>query len=302
MAIPGFQEFMLPLLRRASDGADHRLRDLREQVADDLGLDETDRAEMLGSGNQARYANRFYWAAIHLNRAKLSESPSRGLFRITPRGRDMLARGVNRVDLRLLNEFPEFREFRQSKGEAPTAAVENVPDLVQQTPQELLDKAYAELRAAVGAELLQKLKDGTPSFFERVVVDVMQAMGYGAFSPDAGIVVGSPGDGGIDGIIHLDKLGLETIYLQAKRWEGSVGRPDVQKFSGSLDGVRAKKGVMVTTSSFASGALEYVKGIDKRIVLIDGDRLVNLMIDHGIGVTEYRKVTLVKVDSDYFED
>ena len=300
MAVPGFQDFMLPLLRRVVDGGDHRSKVLREEVASDLNLTAEDRAEMLRSGNQTRYANRFYWASIHLNRAKLTESPVRGVVRITPRGQDVLAKQPKRIDLRLLNEYPEFRDFRQSRGEPPGPPVET-PETTQ-TPDDRLDAAYVEIRAAVAAELLQKLKDGTPKFFENVIVEFMQKMGYGGFSQESGKVVGGPNDGGIDGIINLDKLGLERIYLQAKRWDGSVGRPEVQKFSGSLDGVRARKGVMMTTSTFAQGAIDYADSIDKRVVLIDGERLVGLMIDHKIGVTEYRHVSLVKIDTDYFEE
>lgn len=301
MTIPDFQSIMLPMLRMFEDGQTHKVSDLFDPLADQFQLSEQEREQLLPSGRQKTFHNRAAWARTYLFKARLIEQVSRGYYRITSRGREVLADEPARITIEYLSRFPEFVEFRSRKPEAPKSTADsNGPSSA--TPYELMDASYAELRQQLAQELLELIKSSPPSFFEQLVVDLLVAMGYGGSRSDAGQAVGGSGDGGIDGIIKEDRLGLDAVYVQAKRWENAVGRPVVQAFAGSLEGERARKGVMITTSNFSPAAHQYVGMIEKRIVLIEGEDLAQLMIDHGIGVSEVETYTIYRIDSDYFAD
>ena len=302
MAVPDFQSWFLPLLRRLTDGADHTMSELYEQLADDRGLSTDDRAELLKSGTQFIYRNRIAWARTYLKKAGLLESPGRGQIRITQRGRDVLAENPAKLNVSFLRRFPEFVAVHTYK--APDASggpglIEAEPDS-RETPQDSLERAQGELRQQLADDLLDRVLKAPPSFFERLVVDLLLRMGYGGSREDAGRTIGKAGDGGLDGVINEDRLGLDVIYIQAKRWENTVGRPVVQAFAGSLEGVRAKKGVLITTSTFSPEANAYVRQIEKRIILIDGVMLAGLMIEHNVGVTLEATYEVKRVDLDYF--
>lgn len=302
MPIPDFQNLMLPLLRIAADGAEHRLSDVIEALAQQFELSEAERAELLPSGVQPKFDNRVGWARTYLGKAGLVESPRRGWFRITERGRAALAQNPLRIDMAFLSQYPDYQTFR-SRGrvvENDVAAASPAEEVA--SPEERLEASYQALRGALAQELLEKVKQVSPRFFERLVVDLLVAMGYGGSRRDAGQAIGRSGDGGIDGIINEDRLGLDVVYIQAKRWEQTVSRPEVQAFAGSLEGVRARKGVMITTSTFSPQAREYVSRIEKKIVLIDGEQLAQYLIDYDIGVTEVSRYVIKKVDLDYFEE
>ena len=303
MAIPDFQSIMLPMLEFAADGREHSLAEAREAVAARLGLSEADRAELLPSGTQRRFDNRVAWARVHMERAGLLSSRRRGHFEITERGRAILAERPSRVDVKLLSRFQEYRDFRsishRSESEEAREA-ESSESESRETPEEMLDEAYLSIRAQLAADLLERVKSGSPRFFESLVVELLLKMGYGRSRADAGRAIGASGDEGIDGIISEDRLGLETIYIQAKRWQGTVGRPEIQKFVGALHGKRARKGVFITTGTFSGEAREYVSHIDPRVVLIDGQQVAEYMIDLDLGVTSKAVYEIKRIDSDYF--
>lgn len=300
MAVPDFQSFFRPLLEFASDGLEHTIAEAREALKQVMNISEEDLQELLPSGRQTKYDNRVAWAKSYSVQAKLLDSPKRGHFRITDRGLELLAQGHDRIDVKILNQYPEFVEFHTAKpGEPSTKEVDTSQD---ETPEEALQKAYGSIRSDLASELLNKIKINSPKFFELLVVDLMISLGYGGSRTDAGKSLGQSGDEGIDGIIKEDKLGLDVIYLQAKRWDGSVGRPEIQKFVGALHGKRAKKGVFITTGTFTSEAEGYVATIDPKVILIDGRMLANLMIDHNLGVSTSVNYEIKKMDSDYFEE
>lgn len=305
MAIPDYQTMMLPLLRLTSDGKERRFRDAVEALAVEFQLSADERSELLPSGTAPTFDNRVGWARSYLKQAGLLESPKRGILLITDRGRTVLNEKPARVDVRFLDQFQEFREFRAKRtAENPTPGAKQEQVTAHQeseTPEDQLASAYKRLRQDLELELLAQVKSSTPAFFERLVIDLLISMGYGGSRQDAGRAIGKSGDGGIDGIIKEDKLGLDVIYLQAKRWEGTVGRPEVQKFAGALQGHRASKGVFITTSSYTKEALEYVNVINSKIILIGGQDLAALMIDHNVGVSTVGTYELKKVDADYFE-
>ncbi|MFZ2492835.1 MAG: restriction endonuclease [Thermoanaerobaculia bacterium] len=296
--IPDFQSIMLPILRFAADGGEHALANARQELARAMNVSAEEQAELLPSGRQARWANRVAWAKVHLDAAGLLESPRRGIFRITERGWTVLQNPPDRITLSFLNQFPEFREFR-SRGSSASTESTSTP-VQEETPEEVLDGAYAQIRAGLANDLLVRVKGASPRFFEELVVELLLAMGYGGSRLEAGEAIGRGGDEGIDGVINEDRLGLDTIYIQAKRWEGTVGRPEVQKFVGALHGKRARKGVFITTGSFSAEAREYVAHIDPKVVLIDGRQLTDYMIDFEVGVTTKITYEVKRVDSDYF--
>lgn len=297
MPIPDYQDCMLPLLELLADGKDYTLRAVVTALADRFGLTEDERMEMLPSGQQAVIANRVAWAKTYLKKAGLLAQPSRGVVRISEAGRAVLAKKPGRIDNAFLRQYPTFAEF---VGRTDSEQVVDPPPEAA-TPEESLEASYQTLRNALADELLEKVKSCTPAFFERLVVEVLVAMGYGGSLTDAGQAVGRSGDGGIDGIIKEDKLGLDVLCIQEKRWEKTVGRPEVQAFAGSMEGFRARKGVL-TTSTFSKEAAEYVQRIERKIVLIGGRQLAELMIEHGVGVATARTFVLKKLDLDYFED
>ena len=303
MAIPDFQTLMLPLLKFTADGAEHNAREAIEAIAVEFSLSPDERREPLPSGRALLFDNRLAWALFHMKKAGLMESPRRGLFRITPQGQDFLAKKPVGLNLKLLEQFPEFQEFRATASKNKDEVKPSFPIATsEQTPEEALDFAHQSIRQALAQELLSRILSCSPLFFEDLVVELLVAMGYGGSRRDAGERVGQSGDGGIDGIIKEDRLGLDTIYIQAKRWQGSVGRPEIQKFVGALQGQRARKGVFITTSAFTADAIDYASRIDTKVVLIDGQQLANLMMDFDVGVSVAATYAVKRIDSDYFEE
>lgn len=301
MPVPDYQTLMLPLLEIARDGKEHSLREAIELIAVKFNLAEAERKQLLPSGHQAVLDNRVGWARTYLKKAGLLESPKRGLFAITDRGRKVLAEKPSSINVAFLDKFPGFKEFKTSHQESTIE--DPTPRLLDtETPEESLEAAYQKLNVTLASELLQTIKSCSSSFFERLVVDVLVAMGYGGSRADAGKAIGKSGDEGIDGIIKEDRLGLDIIYIQAKRWEGPVGRPEVQKFAGALQGHRARKGVLITTSGYTKEAWDFVSRIETKIVLIDGATLTRLMIDHNVGVAAIAAYQVKRVDTDYFQE
>ncbi len=301
MAIPDYQTTMLPLLKIAGDKGEHSLREGIDTLANEFKLTEQERQELLPSGQQEIFSNRVGWARTYLKKAGLIMSPRRGFLKITDRGLDILKQNPPRIDARFLKQFEEFRAFQSMKREP---AIENGADEIEQqgTPEEALEAAYQNLRAELASEILSQLKQSPPSLFERLVVELIVKMGYGGSRKDAGQAIGKSGDEGIDGIIKEDRLGLDIIYLQAKRWAATVGRPEIQKFAGALQGQRARKGIFITTSDFSREAEEYAAKIESKIILIDGEQLAQMLIDHNIGVTPVSNFEIKKIDLDYFTE
>ena len=303
MAVPDFQSLMLPLLKFAADGQPHPLGEAREALAAQFGLSQADRDEPLPSGNQSKFSNRVAWAKSYLQEAGLLTSPKRGYFQIAPRGEKVLVSPPGKIDIKFLEQYPEFIEFRTPKTASTTrAALSTTEPTDSDTPEEALEVAHQKINATLATDVLSRVKASSAEFFERLVVELLLRMGYGGSRADAGQAVGKSGDEGIDGVISEDRLGLDVVYLQAKKWDGTVGRPEIQKFVGALHGKRAKKGVFISTGSFSSEAAAYVEHIDPKVVLIDGKRLAQLMIDFEVGVTASRTYQVKRVDSDYFED
>jgi restriction system protein len=303
MAVPDYQSLMLPILLRIQDGQPHEVRDVREEVAQALKLSEADRAELLPSGAQPVFDNRVGWAKTYLEKAGLLKTLKRGVYQITERGQQILASKPKAINTNMLAEFAEFREFvdRPAADEQDSSEKTRVVG-TEITPEEALETAYRDLRKKTEAELLGAVLQASPRFFERLVVELLVKMGYGGSLEDAGKALGRSHDGGIDGIIKEDHLGLDVIYVQAKRWQGTVGRPEIQAFAGSLEGERARKGVFITSSTFSKEARQYVSRIEKKIVLIDGAQLAALMFDFGIGVNAVSAYEVKRVDSDFFSE
>lgn len=307
MAVPDYQSVMLPLLEFAQEQKEEISTDgAVEELSVRLGLSEDDLKEMLPSGVQRTFANRVGWASTYMKKAGLLETTRRGYYRITSRGQELLQKKPKTINVKLLKDYPEFVDFQRLKGtrrgEKTTASREPM-DLATATPSEALENAYENLRDELAGELLARLKRSTPSFFERIVVDLLVTMGYGGSRADAGKAIGKSGDGGIDGIIKEDKLGLDVVYIQAKRWDNNpVGRPDVMQFAGALQAQKATKGIFITTSRFTDDARTYVSQIGSKIVLIDGERLSDLMIDHDVGVSTLSLYPVKKIDADYFDE
>ncbi|MBA3914539.1 MAG: restriction endonuclease [Acidobacteriales bacterium] len=298
MTIPDYESLMRPLLETIRDGQEHTLRQTTEELAARYQLSEAERNDVLPSG-QARFDNRVGWAKMYLKQGRLIESTGRGRFRITAGGLNALRETTQKIDSEYLKRFPEPTS-PDDPATTPDAGVSASAEGVLQTPEEVIESGYQKLRQELARELLQQARGCSPRFFEKLVLDLIKAMGYGGSVKNAGEVVGRSGDGGVDGMIKGDKLGLDVLYLQAKRWEAKVGRPILQGFAGSLEGFKARKGVLLTTSKFSEEAKEYSRHIGKRIVLIDGEHLAELMIDHGIGVTEVTSYAVKRVNQDYF--
>jgi len=301
MAIPNYQSIMLPLLQALADGELHPLADLRERLGAHFSLTPDEREEMLPSGNQSVFDNRLGWARTYLKQAGLVDAVRRGVFRITDRGRALLENPPAQITAKFLERYPEFIEFRdRGKGRNKNEPAEAV---TTETPDETIEAAYGQLREELVAELRSQLDSVSWRFFERLVIDVLVAMGYGGSRAEAGRAFQKGSDEGIDGTIKEDRLGLDIIYVQAKRWaKGSmVGRPEVQKFAGALQGKRARKGVFITTADFSDEARQYVQYIDSKIILINGQELAELMIDHNVGVSASATYVIKKLDTDYFE-
>jgi restriction system protein len=306
MAVPDFQTLMLPILHLAGEGQIITRSLIEERLAEYFALNDEDRAELLPSGNQRRFTNRIAWALGYLKQAGLLATASRGNYQITDRGVAVLNSRIDRIDISYLNQFPEFQKFRTRSRNSQNGDVvsdetgSNAVSENRLTPEELIDRSHQLLRQELASNLLERIMNCSPRFFEQLVVDLLVAMGYGGSRLDAAQRVGQSGDGGIDGIINEDRLGLDVVYIQAKRWSNSVGRPVVQTFAGSLEGFRAKKGILITTSTFTQDAKEYISRIEKRIVLIDGETLAQYMIDFGVGVNRKAIYEVKKIDEDYF--
>jgi restriction system protein len=301
MPVPDFQSLFIPVLRSTADGNEHSMAELRGRIAADLKLTPEDISQKFPRSGETVFANRTAGSATYLSKAGALERIKRGVLRITERGRELLALNLPRLTIQNLSKYPEFVAYYKGTQEGGDEDQGIKPEKTQ-TPEEQLADAYKVLRDSLANDVLETVKKASPAFFEELVVDLLVAMGYGGSVEDAGKAVGKSGDGGIDGIIKEDKLGLDVVYVQAKRWSNSVGRPVVQAFAGSLEGVRARKGVLITTSYFSQDALDYIHKIEKRIVLIDGQQLADLMIEHDVGVNVSVTYKVKRLDSDYFEE
>lgn len=296
---------MLPVLRVAANG-ESRVPDAANLIADQLGLADEERQEMLPSGRQRILHNRIHWAKFYLAKAGLVDSPGRGRFTASDAGKELLARKPQLIDVNLLKGYPAFRDFYEKSGNVVGEEEKSVKAAVasEATPEEQIDAAHAAIQAALKADLLQRVLGQTPAFFERLIVELLVAMGYGGSHDRASLNLGKSGDGGVDGVIDEDRLGLDRIYVQAKRYAPhvSVGRPEIQGFVGSLVGLGATKGVFVTTSSYSSPAFEYARHIPQRVILIDGERLAELLVEHDVGVRVSRTISVKRVDEDFFSE
>lgn len=303
--LPKYDELMLPLLRLFADGKEHTVRELTERLAEDLRLSDEELKMRVPSGRKTIFDDRVGWANTYLKQAGLLNSPKRAIYTLSDRGRKVLRENPTQIDDRYLKRFPEFLDFknrrRKKSDDDKSTLTEND---FSKTPLETLDLAYQEIRSALASDLLDRVLELSPLFFERLVVELLVKMGYGGSIKDAGQAIGKTGDEGIDGTIKEDRLGLDTVYIQAKRWSRNnvVGRPELQKFVGALAGQGAKKGIFITTSSFSKEAKEYAPKNDTKIVLIDGEELAEYMIDYDLGCTTQQTYEVKKIDNDYFVD
>ncbi len=297
MSIPDFQSIMLPLIELASDGKEHKLSETIAHLAAHFNLTDTERKELLPSGKQARFDNRVGWAVTYLKKAGLLAYPARGRLQITPRGLDILAQKPSRIDVKYLKQFPECLDFI---GATTSPATETSNSPLEQTPDETIESAYRQLRQNLAQELLERIKTASPAFFEQLVIELLVKMGYGGSLVDAGMAIGKTGDEGIDGIIKEDRLGLDAIYIQAKRWNNTVGRPEIQQFVGALAGKGARKGIFITTSKFSEQAKSYLPA-NVKVVLIDGAQLADYAIEVNLGVSVVSEYQIKRLDLDYFD-
>ena len=309
MAVPDYQSCMRPLLQFCADGREKSISEAAAFVAAQFRLSAEDLAEQIPSGKQTLLANRVHWARTYLDKAGALRRTKRAHFVITDRGHTLLAQNPERVDARVLRQFPEFVAFQSPKGEraedkAAPDSPQPVPDFSARTPEETLQASAEAIFEALRGQLLDRIRELSPSFFERLVVDLIVAMGYGGSRDSVVQRLGKSGDEGIDGVVNEDPLGLDVVYIQAKRYaaDNSIGRERIQQFAGALVGQGASKGVFVTTSSFSRGACEYAQRVPQRIILIDGAELTRLMIRYGVGVRTERTIELRRIDLDYFED
>lgn len=302
MDIPDFQKVMLPLLQFAADKNTHRIKDAIEYVIKHFQLSEEERSIMLPSGAEPVIDNRVRWARFHFKKAGVFIDPARGQFQITQRGIDLLKNSPSEINMKVLEQFEEYRQVIKGNGQNSEVkeTVEHPENLLNVTPEESIDYGFKQIKEALAEDISKQLKTISPGFFEKLVVELLVKMGYGGSLKEAGEVIGKSGDAGIDGIIKEDKLGLDAIYVQAKKWEASIGRPEIQKFAGALMGQKAKKGIFITTSFFTKEAIEYVKNIESRIVLIDGINLSELMVEYDLGVNTIREYKMKRIDYDYF--
>lgn len=307
MTVPSYEEFMAPLLKWSSHGGEKKVADAHEAMSKHFKLSEEDCRELLPSGHQLTYKNRIGWAKTYLAKAGLLKGTRRGYFQITGIGQEVLSKHSGGINTSFLGGFESFREFRTIRPESGASGDQSEESVglagneSGETPEETLDRSYSRLKFEMGDQILATIKSCSPAFFEQLVVDLLVQMGYGGSRREAGQAIGGTADGGIDGIIKEDRLGLDVIYLQAKRWENTVGRPDIQKFAGALQGQRARKGVFITTSNFSREALDFVSNIESKIILIDGKTLVGYMMEHGVGVITHATYVVHKIDEDYFE-
>lgn len=306
MPIPDYQSVMMPLLKVAADGQEHHVIDAINVLANQFALTEDERKQLLPSGVQRIFDNRVRWARTYLRKAGLIEYPKRGYFKVTGRGQSVLAQKLPRIDVRFLKQYPEFVEFfgaKKSVADAEGAGELENAEVSGVTPEEALATEYLKLRTQIESDLLSRAKGCAPDFFERIVVMLLTTMGYGGSLADAGRAIGKSGDGGVDGVIKEDKLGLDLLYIQAKRWDNTtVGSPEIQKFVGALHGKKARKGIFITTSTFSKSAVEYVAGLETKVILIDGSQLAELMFEYGVGVSTMNSYHVKRIDSDFFSE
>jgi restriction system protein len=310
MAIPDYQSLMRPLLEFASDGVEKNINDAIDGIAKQLNLSDEERHQLLPSGKQAIFANRVHWARTYLDKAGAIKRTRRSHFILTDRGKALLAANPNRIDVKVLKQFPEFVAFQTPKAGDETEDLAVLPATgsgIQEldvTPEEAVQQAEVQIFQNLSSQLLVRIGELSPSFFERLVVDLIVAMGYGGSRDSVVQRLGKSGDEGIDGVVNEDPLGLDVVYIQAKRYavENTIGRERIQQFAGALVGQGASKGVFVTTSTFTRGALEYANKVPQRIILIDGGELTRLMVQYGVGVRIERTVQIKRIDLDYFDE
>jgi restriction system protein len=301
MSLPDFQTLMLPVLKFSSTKEEHTLRDVVEYLKGEFNVSPEEDRALIPSGKQPIFYNRVGWARTYLKQAGLLESTRRNFLRITERGKSVLLENNDRIDMKYLERFPEYLEFKERT--KTSEHVEEKEENISLTPEEILDAAFRRIRADLSQELLDSIKNSSPAFFERLVVELLLKMGYGGSGANAGRVVGKVGDEGIDGVIDEDKLGLDKIYIQAKKWaDNPVGRPEIMKFVGALTGKNAHKGIFITASRFTADAVDYSSIIGTKVALIDGDRLTNLMIEYGVGVSTVNTFEVKRIDTDFFTE
>jgi restriction system protein len=300
MAIPDYQSVMLPLIKFLADKEEHSFREAVEKLSEVFELTEDEKKKLLPSGGQFVFSNRVGWARTYMKKAGLIESTRRGYFKITQRGVEALKQNPSEINVKFLEQYPEFIKFKEIGRGREEQKKPEVETTNKQSPEDLIVYGYQEIKQELADEILGQVKSCSPEFFEKLVVELLVKMGYGGSRKDAGEAIGKSGDEGIDGIIKEDKLGLDIIYIQAKRWGNTVSRPEIQKFAGALQGKRARKGIFITTSNYSKEAIDYVSTIDSKIILIDGEQLAQLMIDYDIGVSKIASYDIKKIDSDYF--
>jgi restriction system protein len=308
--IPDYQTLMLPVLKIAGDGKEHRISEVVSQLGQDYKLTAAELDELLPSGKQTVFGNRVHWAKTYLSQSKLVDNTRWGRFTITDRGRSVLAEKPARIDRKYLSRFAEFNTFVGGQKNTTTAIAaepnetEKASEPATKTPDELLRSTIGEMEAALASELLSRILAATPAFFEQLIVDLLLAMGYGGSREGAGRAIGKSGDGGLDGVIDQDQLGLDRIYIQAKRYnpDNPVSEPDIRGFSGSLGANKATKGVFVTTAYFTKPAIDFAERTPHTIVLIDGKELTRLMIRHSVGVRVAETLYVKKIDEETFSD
>ena len=301
MAIPDYQTIMLPLLKFMSDQKEHNVGEMINNLADEFRLSDEERRRLLPSGNDVMFDNKVKWSRLYIGKAGLLESTGRGYWKITKSGLQVLSKNPSRIDCKYLEQLPEYQEWKKtfSKG-TKEETTEKTKLIEEQTPEDALEYGYQEMRNELSQQLLTQIKNASPKFFEKLVIELLVKMGYGGSIRDAAKVVGGAGDEGIDGVIKEDRLGLDTIYVQAKRWQGTVGRPKLMEFVGALKGQKANKGVFITTSKFTNDAIDYMSKVDSNVVLIDGEQLSEYMIDFHIGVSPVATYEIQRLDTDYF--
>ncbi|MFJ6210197.1 restriction endonuclease [Lysinibacillus sp. NPDC092081] len=303
MQIPTYEQFMFPFLDYLKDENEHTLKELYEFLPQHFNLSEEKVEELLPSGNQTIVVNRIGWARTYLKNAGLISSPKRAVFKITPEGLKLLQdSSIKEINLKVLERYPQFLEFKNRTKPSTDSDKQTVISEDSRTPLEIMNENYLILKQSLQTELLEKIMECSPQFFEQLIVNLIVAMGYGGSISDAGKAVGKSGDGGIDGIVKEDVLGLDKIYLQGKRWANPVSRPDIQAFVGSLVGFKANKGIFITTSRFTKEAMEYSESIDKSLILIDGMKLTELMFLYNVGVSNVQTFTIKRMDLDFFEE
>ena len=301
--IPKYEEIMLPLLKYLADGQEHGLSEMHDALAEQFKLTDDELRELLPSGRQPVFRNRVGWARTYLKKAGLLTSPKRAHCKISDKGFALLKENPTEITSKFLTRYDDFVEFQSIKKESRTSLqFEFIKNDTEQTPEESLEYAYQKLHSELSKEVLDIVRTCSPAFFEKLVIDLLITMGYGGSRKDAGQAIGKSGDGGIDGIINEDKLGLDIIYLQAKRWDNAVPVKEIRDFIGALASKKAKKGIFITTSNFPKSVYEFVRQVEYKIILIDGERLADLMIEHSIGLSTVNTYHVKTIDTDYFEE